>query len=399
MIIRPDYIKAITPFIDAPLVKILAGVRRCGKSTILSMIANVLNNRGINSENIIERRYNEMNIDNSFTAKDMYNDLRSAVSGKGKCYLFLNELQEIDGWERVVNDLLESCDVDIYVTGSNSKLMSSEISTYLTGRYVLIPVYTLSFREYLDFKKKDISEARTIFDEYIQYGGFPIIGIGNFDTRSAYQIVEGIYASVITRDISKRHNIRNKELFDRVVRYIIENVGMTFSASSIVKFLKSENRSLSVEAIYNYLKWLAEAFIIYPCRRYDLQGKAVLKTQEKHYLSDISLRHSQMGFDRKMLSAMFENVIYLEMKRRGYDVYIGKNYTKEIDFVGIRRDERVYVQVCVELPTQSSRETDNLMEIKDHYHKYVVCRDPLALGNDNGIEIVHIADFLLKENW
>lgn len=399
MIIRPDYIKAITPFIDAPLVKILAGVRRCGKSTILSMIANVLNDRGINSENIIERRYNEMNIDDSFTAKDMYNDLRSAVSGKGKCYLFLDELQEIDRWERVVNDLLESCDVDIYVTGSNSKLMSSEISTYLTGRYVLIPVYTLSFREYLDFKKKDISEARTIFDEYIQYGGFPIIGIGDFDTRSAYQIVEGIYASVITRDISKRHNIRNKVLFDRVVRYIIENVGMTFSASSIVKFLKSENRSLSVEAIYNYLKWLAEAFIIYPCCRYDLQGKAVLKTQEKYYLSDISLRYSQMGFDRKMLSAMFENVIYLEMKRRGYDVYIGKNYAKEVDFVGVRRDERVYVQVCVELPTQSSRETDNLMEIKDHYHKYVVCRDPLALGNDNGIEIVHISDFLLKENW
>ncbi|MDY3791446.1 MAG: ATP-binding protein [Oscillospiraceae bacterium] len=399
MIIRPDYIKAITPFIDAPLVKILAGVRRCGKSTILSMIANVLNDRGINSENIIERRYNEMNIDDSFTAKDMYNDLRSAVSGKGKCYLFLDELQEIDGWERVVNDLLESCDVDIYVTGSNSKLMSSEISTYLTGRYVLIPVYTLSFREYLDFKKKDISEARTIFDEYIQYGGFPIIGIGDFDTRSAYQIVEGIYASVITRDISKRHNIRNKVLFDRVVRYIIENVGMTFSASSIVKFLKSENRSLSVEAIYNYLKWLAEAFIIYPCCRYDLQGKTVLKTQEKYYLSDISLRYSQMGFDRKMLSAMFENVIYLEMKRRGYDVYIGKNYAKEVDFVGVRRDERVYVQVCVELPTQSSRETDNLMEIKDHYHKYVVCRDPLVLGNDNGIEIVHIADFLLKENW
>lgn len=221
MIIRPDYINAITPFIDAPLVKILAGVRRCGKSTILSMIANVLKDRGINSENIIERRYNEMNIDDSFTAKEMYDYLRSAVSGKGRCYLFLDELQEIDGWEKAVNDLLESCDVDIYVTGSNSKLMSSEISTYLTGRYVLIPVYTLSFREYLDFKKKNISEARTIFDEYIQYGGFPIIGIGNFDTRSAYQIVEGIYASVITRDISKRHNIRNKELFDRVVRYII----------------------------------------------------------------------------------------------------------------------------------------------------------------------------------
>lgn len=399
MIIRPDYIEAIKPFIDVPLVKILAGVRRCGKSTILAMMAEELKKRGISSENIIERRYNEIDIDDNFTAKDMYNDLKSAIHGKGRCYLFLDELQEIDGWEKVVNSLLEGFDVDIYVTGSNSKLMSSEISTYLTGRYVSIPVYTLSFKEYLNFKNKEPSEARAVFDEYIQYGGFPLIGISNFDTRSAYQIVEGIYASVITSDISKRHQIRNKDLFDRVVRYIIENVGMTFSASSIVKFLKSENRSLSVEAIYNYIKWLTEAFIIYPCQRYDLQGKAVLKTQEKYYLSDISFRYSQMGFDRKMLSAMFENVVYLEMKRRGYDVYIGKNNTKEIDFVGVRREERVYVQVCVELPTKSTRETDNLMEIKDHYHKYVVCRDPLAIGNDNGIEIVHIADFLLKENW
>ena len=399
MIIRPDYIEAIKPFIDAPLVKILAGVRRCGKSTILVMMAEELKKRGINGENIIERRYNEMDMDEVFTAKDMYNDLKTAIQGKGRCYLFLDELQEVDGWEKVVNSQLEGCDVDIYVTGSNSKLMSSEISTYLTGRYVSIPVYTLSFKEYLTFKNKDFSEARTVFDEYIQYGGFPLIGISDFDTRSAYQIVEGIYASVITRDISKRHKIRNKELFDRVVRYIIENVGMTFSAPSIVKFLKSENRSLSVESVYNYIKWLSEAFIIYPCQRYDLQGKAVLKTQGKYYLSDISFRYSQMGFDRKMLSSMLENVVYLEMKRRGYDVYIGKNNAKEIDFVGVRREERIYVQVCVELPTGSTRETDNLMEIKDHYHKYVVCRDPLAIGNDNGIEIVHIADFLLRENW
>ena len=262
-----------------------------------------------------------------------------------------------------------------------------------------IPVYTLSLREYLTFKNKDVSQARDVFDEYVQYGGFPLVGISSFDTKAAYQIVEGIYASVITRDISKRHKIRNKELFDRVVRYVIENVGMTFSANTIVKFLKSENRSLSVETIYNYLKWLGEAFIIYPCQRYDLQGKAVLKTQGKYYLSDISIKYSQMGFDTKMLSAVFENIVYLEMKRRGYDVYIGKNNTKEIDFVAVRRDERIYVQVCVQLPNESDRETANLMDIKDHYHKYVVCRDTLALGNDNGIEIVHIADFLMRDNW
>ncbi len=398
MILRPDYIKAIEPFIDSPLVKILAGVRRSGKSTILEMLIEELKNRGISADSIIERKYNTPDYD-VFTTKNMFDDLKNAIKNKGRCYLFLDEIQEINGWEKAINTLMEDFDVDIYITGSNSKLMSSEISTYLTGRYVLIPVYTLSFREYLIFKNRDFSDARAVFDEYVQYGGFPIVGISNFDTKSAYQVVEGIYASVITRDISKRHKIRNKDLFDRVVRYIIENVGKTFSASSIVKFLKNENRSLSVETIYNYLKWLSEAFIIYPCKRYDLQGKAVLKTQEKYYLSDISIKYCQMGFDRKMLSAVFENIIYLEMKRRGYDVYIGKNNTKEIDFVGVRKNEKIYIQVCVEMPTESTRETANLMEIKDHYHKYVVCRDALAIGNDNGIEITHIADFLLKDNW
>ena len=291
MILRTDYIHAITPFIDAPLVKILAGVRRCGKSTIFEMLVQEIKNKGVSSDNIIERKYNNPDYDD-YTTKKMYADLKNAIKGKGRCYLFLDELQEIGGWEKAVNSLMEDFDVDIYVTGSNSKLMSSEISTYLTGRYVLIPVYTLSFKEYLTFKNKDIKNARESFDEYVQYGGFPIVGISDFDTKSAYQVVEGIYASVITRDISKRHKIRNKDLFDRVVRYIIENVGLTFSASSIVKFLKSENRSLSVETIYNYLKWLSEAIIIYPCKRYNLQGKTILKTQEKYYLSDISIKYS-----------------------------------------------------------------------------------------------------------
>ena len=399
MILRPDYIKAVEPYIDTPLVKILSGVRRCGKSTILEMIQNELKNRGIEKERIISKRYTEMDVDENYTSKEMYAELKNLIANKGRCYLFIDEPQEVDNWEKVVNSLFESEDVDIYITGSNSKLMSSEISTYLTGRYVSINCYTLSFKEYLNFKGKTEADAKDMFEEYLQFGGFPIIGISNFDTRSAYQIVDGIYSSVITRDISKRHRIRNKDLFDRVVKYIIENVGKTFSANSIVKFLKNEKRSLSVESIYNYIKWLSEAFIIYPCQRYDLQGKSVLKTQEKYYLSDISIKYSKMGFNKKMTSAMLENIVYLELKRRGYDVYIGKNDTKEIDFVAIRRDEKIYVQVCAELPTESNRETDNLMDIKDHYHKYVVCMDYLAIGNENGIEIVHIADFLLRDSW
>lgn len=398
MILRPDYVTEIKKFIDVPLVKVLSGVRRCGKSTILSMIKDELEtNRNIKHENILSRKYNEVIYDD-MTAKEMYMDLVKDIVNDDRYYLFLDELQEIKGWEKVINDILEKYDVDIYVTGSNSKLMSSEISTYLSGRYVSIPVYTLSFKEYLAFKNKT-NNIKEMFDEYIQYGGFPLIGISNFDTTSAYQVVEGIYSAVITRDISKRHKIRNKDLFDRVVKYIIENVGKTFSANSIVKFLKSEQRTVSVESIYNYLKSLADAFIIYPCSRYDIQGKSVLKTQEKYYLSDITFKYSKFGFNTSMITAMLENIVYLEMRRRGYEVYIGKNANKEIDFIGIRREEKIYIQVCRDLPETSDREIANLMEIKDHYHKYVVTKDNLAKGNENGIEIIHITDFLLKEEW
>ena len=399
MIIRPDYVNEIKKFIDVPLVKILSGVRRCGKSTILDMIKEELvNERNIKNANIISRKYNEVVYDD-MTSKEMYNDLIKEFINNERYYLFLDELQEIKGWEKVVNDIFEKYNVDIYVTGSNSKLMSSEISTYLSGRYVSIPVYTLSFKEYLTFKNKGSEDIKSVFDEYLQYGGFPIIGISNFDTSSSYQVVEGIYSAVITRDISKRHKIRNKDLFDRVVKYVIENVGKTFSANSIVKFLKSEKRTLSVETIYNYLKWLADAFIIYPCSRYDIQGKAVLKTQEKYYLSDITFKYSKFGFNTSMIGAMLENILYLELKRRGYEVFIGKNANKEIDFIGVKREEKIYIQVCRDLPKNSDREIANLMEIKDHYHKYVVTKDNLANGNENGIEIIHVADFLLKENW
>ena len=398
MIKRPSYINEISKFIDVSIVKILAGVRRSGKSTILEMIKEELLSRGISSERIISRKYNEIELDD-MTSKEMYNDLKDAVSDKGRCYLFLDEIQEVKGWEKVVNTLFEGYNVDIYITGSNSKLMSSEISTYLSGRYVLIPVYTLSFKEYIVFKGLEDSDKKKSFEEYLQYGGFPIIGVSNFDTRSAYQIVEGIYAAVITRDISKRHKIRDKELFDRVVKYIIENVGKTFSANSIVNFLKSENRKLSVESVYNYLKWLGEAFIIYPCQRYDMQGKSVLKTQEKYYLSDIAIKYSKMGFNSKMIASMLENIVFLELKRRGYDVYIGKNNLKEIDFVATRFEEKIYVQVCRSIPEDDDREVANLLEIRDNYRKYLVTMDSLAKGNYEGIEIVNIADFLLKEEY
>ena len=399
MIKRPDYINAVRPFIDKPLVKIMTGIRRCGKSTIFEMLKNELLSQGVAADHIISRRYTEMDIPNNITAKQMYDELLSEIEGKGHCYLFLDEIQEVNGWEKAVNSLLEGTDTDIYVTGSNSKLMSSEISTYLTGRYVSIPVYTLSFKEYLEFKSDSKLTKKELLEEYIRFGGFPIIALSDYEAQNAYQIVNGIYYTVVSRDIVNRHRINKQDLFDRVVKYIIENMGKTFSANSISSFLKSEHRKVSVESIYNYLRWLEQAFIIYPCERYDLQGKSILKTQEKYYLADISLKYSLLGYSRKMLDSAMENIVFLELKRRGYDVYVGKNATKEIDFVGVRRDEKVYVQVCVQIPESSDREVGNLMEIRDHYPKYVVTLNDMDTGIENGIRIVHLADFLLEEKW
>ena len=399
MIIRSQYMELLKTYRDVPLVKILAGIRRCGKSTILEMLRDDLQNNGVAADHIISMCYTSEDFDDGMTDKNMYEGIKAQMNSGGRYYLFLDEVQEIDGWEKAVNSLLENTDTDIYVTGSNSKLMSSEISTYLTGRYISIPVYTLSFAEYLEFKKQSGLSTRELLNEYIRLGGFPIVALSSFDERAAYQIVEGIYNSVITSDITKRHNIANFDLFNRVVRFIVENVGKTFSANAIVKFLKSEGRSLSVEAVYNYLNWLEKAFVIYRCQRYDLQGKSVLKTQEKFYLADSSLQFCIIGFNPKSIAAMLENIVYFELRRKGYDVYIGKNETREIDFVAVRRDERIYVQVCRRLPEESDREVANLLEIKDHYPKYVVTLDELAAGNINGVKIVHLADFLLEDEY
>ena len=399
MIQRPDYIRAITPFIDQPVIKILTGIRRCGKSTILEMIRQELLYRGVSEDHMIEKRYTEMDIPEDTTAKEMYDTLCAAMTGQGKYYLLLDEVQEITGWEKAVNSLQESRDVDIYITGSNSKLLSGEISTYLTGRYVPISVYTLSFGEYLEFKKDSGLSPKELLEQYIRFGGFPLTALGNYDEQAAYQIVNGVYHTVVSRDIVRRHRIKRQDLFDRVVKYIVENTGKTFSANTISNFLKSEHRTVSIESIYNYLRWLTDAFIIYPCQRYDIQGKTLMKTQEKYYLADVSLKYSLLGYNRKMLDASIENIVFLELKRRGYEVFIGKNETKEIDFVATRRDEKIYVQVCVEIPENSDREVGNLMEIKDHYPKYVVTMNSMDTGIENGIRIVHLADFLLQENW
>lgn len=399
MIVRSYYMEQLKTYRDVPLVKVLAGIRRCGKSTILAMLQDDLIASGVCADHIIAICYTSEDLDDGMTDRDMYRCIKEKMTDSERYYLLLDEVQEIASWEKAVNSLLENANTDIYVTGSNSRLMSSEISTYLSGRYIEIPVFTLSFAEYAKFKKAGGRSPKELLTEYIRMGGFPIVALGSFDESAAYQIVEGIYHSVISNDITKRHNITNYDLFSRVVKYIVENVGKTFSANAIVKFLKGEKRSLSVESVYNYLEWLEKAFVIYRCQRYDLQGKSVLKTQEKFYLADASLKYCIMGFNPKSVAAVLENIVYFELRRKGYEVYIGKNETKEIDFVAVRRDERIYVQVCRNLPEESDREAANLLEIKDNYPKYIVTLDEFAAGNISGVRIVHLADFLLYSDF
>jgi predicted AAA+ superfamily ATPase len=402
---RSIFIENLKKFKDEQIIKILCGVRRCGKSTILKSYKEELISFGVKEQNIIERIYTSLEFDSDFDYRKMHQELMGFIENTDKnqnVYLLLDEVQEVENWEKCVNSLFETQNVDIYVTGSNSKLLSSEISTYLTGRFVQIPIFTLSFSEFINFKKYFLPSESEIslekyFEQYLKSGGFPFIAKTNHNQEENYQIIDGIYSTVVTRDISKRHNISNLEMFNRVVRFILENLGKNFSAKTIFDFFKSQQRSISIETIYNYLAWLEEAFIIYRCNRFDIQGKNVLKTQEKYYLSDIGFKYSQFGFSPKSIASVLENIVYLELRRRGFTVYIGKFADKEIDFIATKQNEKLYVQVCRTLPDDSDREIDNLKLIKDNYPKYVVTMDSLVCGNVDGIQIVHIKDFLLMK--
>ena len=403
MIDRPLYMDKIMAYTDTPFVKILTGVRRCGKSTILKMIMERLKaERHIPDERIISCRYDSMEYVD-LTAKDMYNQLKSRLSTEGKTYLFLDEVQEIEGWERVVNSLASDFDVDLYVTGSNSRMMSSEIATYLTGRYISFRIFTLSFGEYLMFKRQyaPVGDAKTELANYVRLGGFPATHLQAYSQDEVYTIVRDIYNSTIFSDIVRRSQIRKIDQLERIVKYTFNNVGNTFSAKSIADYLKSEHRSLDNETVYNYLEKLEKAYLLHRCIRYDLQGRELLKTQEKFYLADVALRYSVLGYDADSVAASLENIVYLELCRRGYTVNVGKTDGGEIDFVAERQNERLYVQVTQEIRSEKTakREYERLLEIRDNYPKYVLTTDAFAGGNYQGIRTMHIADFLLSTEY
>lgn len=403
MIDRPLYVDKIMAYVDTPFVKILTGVRRCGKSTILKMIMERLKTeRNIPEDRIISCRFDSMEYED-MTAKQIYTLLKEKLSPAGKTYLFLDEVQEIKGWEKIVNSLASDFDVDLYITGSNSRMMSSEIATYLTGRYISFRIFTLSFGEYLMFKSKfaNVGEPKTELANYVRLGGFPATHLQAYSQDEIYTIVRDIYNSTIFSDIVKRNQVRKIDQLERVVKYTFSNVGNTFSAKSIADYLKSERRSLDNETVYSYLDKLEKAYLLHRCSRYDLQGKEILKTQEKFYLADVALRYSVLGYNADSVASSLENIVYLELCRRGYTVNVGKTGDSEIDFVAVRQNEKIYVQVTQEINSEKTekREYSRLLEIPDNYPKFVLTTDEFAGGNYEGIKTMHIADFLLSAEY
>ena len=403
MIPRPQYIEQITPYIDAPFIKIVTGVRRCGKSTILLMIKDALTARGIAEQSILHYNFDSLKYDNITDAKSLYKEVQAKLNPNGKTYLFLDEIQEIKHWEKAVNSFMTDFDVDIYVTGSNSRMMSSEIETYLTGRYVSFRVFPLSFAEYLRFKSAytSVETPHTELPNYLMLGGFPALHLRAYTQSEAYTIVRDIYNSTIFTDIVQRNQIRKTDQLERIVRFVFDNVGKTFSANSISQYLKSQHRSINIETVYNYLSKLESAYIIHRCSRFDLQGKEILKTQEKFYLADPAFKYSVIGYSPTSIAAMLENLVYLELMRRGYEVYIGKLNGTEVDFVAQKQNERIYIQVTKEIHEQATetREYERLLSIHDNYPKYVLRTDEFAQGNYEGIITLHVADFLLSAEF
>ncbi len=404
MIRRPFYLKELEQWIDKPLVKILTGIRRSGKSTILLLLKEVLGEKGISENNIIALNFESFTTEHLKNATSLYAYLAGQLTKDEKIYILLDEIQEVQDWEKVVNSLLVDFNVDVYLTGSNSHLLSSELATYLAGRYIEIPVYTLSFKEYLLFKsvyQTGVSTTKESFVTYLRKGGFPVIHTASYDEDTTYKVIRDIYASVLLRDTIQRYKIRDIELLERVTRFAFDNIGNTFSGKSISDYFKSQSRKTDVNTIYNYLSALEGAFILYRVSRFDIKGKEILKTQEKFFVSDLSLLYAMLGYRDSMIAGILENVVFLELKRREYKVYIGKLDSREIDFIAEKQGKKIYVQVAYKLENEATvhREFSPLLAVSDQYPKYVVTMDEFWKEDVEGVKHLQIHDFLLCDSY
>lgn len=405
MIERKTYIEQIKPFINTDLIKVLTGIRRSGKSILLKLLVEEIKKMGINSEQIISLNFEDIKNKRLCTAESLNDFILSEAKKGEKNYLFLDEIQEVENWEKVINSLRiqEEYNFDIFITGSNAKLLSGELATYLAGRYVEFKIFPFSFSEfYVALEEQQENNKITkdeAFKQYIKFGGMPFLYNLKFNYPASMQYLADIYSSIILKDITQRNKIRDIDLLERIIKYILANIGNTFSANSLVKFFKSENRKVAIDTILNYIKFCEEAMLIYRVERYDLLGKKILTINEKYYIADHGIREAILESNERDINQVFENIIHLELLRRGYKVKIGKINELEIDFICEKNsNEKIYIQVAYLLASEETlkREFTPLEKIGDNYPKYIISYDQFDFSK-NGIKHINIVNFLMNK--
>lgn len=398
MIKRESYMKKIRPFINSDLVKVLTGIRRCGKSVMLDLIKKELLQQGVTPQQLISYNFENMSFARLCNAQALHDEIINKTQAlTGKIYLFFDEIQEVKDWEKCINSLRIELNCDIYITGSNAKLLSGELATYLAGRYVEFVIYPFSFSEFIELYntiQPNTSETEC-FKKYLHFGGMPYLASLQYNEAACKQYLQDVYTSVELKDIVRRNNIRDVDMLERILTYITANIGTIFSANVLSKYLKSEGRSMATETIINYVKACTDAFLFYQVKRQDIQGKKLLAINEKYYVADHGIREAVFGGNMKDINLILENIVYLELLRRGYKVSIGKVNTKEIDFICEKQDKKIYIQVTYLLAAEETiqREFGVYNEITDNYPKYVLSLDEFDMSR-NGIIHKNIRDFL-----
>ncbi|MDO5850681.1 MAG: ATP-binding protein, partial [Methanobacteriaceae archaeon] len=406
MIIREEYIQELLKYKDSPDIKIITGMRRVGKSTILLIYLNELKKQGVSDKNITYINFDSMKYEKYRDYKELYNYLTHKIIPNEQNYIIIDEIQDVKGWEKVIRSIsTDYNNVDIYITGSNANLLSSELATLLSGRSIEINVFPLSFKEFIQFDEEynnvnysDVN-LKDKFQQYLKYGSLPVIFNYNNPEDIFENLILGIYNTVLIKDVYQRNDIKNTLLFENIVRYTLDNIGNKTSSKTIAKYLKNESINTIPATILSYLKMLKEAYVFYPAQRYDIKGKKLLKTLCKYYVSDIGIRNAILGFKNIDYGHIIENIVYLELLRRGYKVYIGKINNYEIDFIATNVNEKTYYQVSYSIkdPEVLEREIRPFKYIKDNYEKVVLTMDKNISNDYDGIKFINIIDFLLKK--
>lgn len=401
MIYRKSYMERLRSFKDTKLLKVITGLRRSGKSTLLQMYCDELLSEGVAPERILFINFELMKYDNIRDYRNFYDLVTKSIPSDGKVYLFFDEIQQVSGWEKAVNSLTLEYDADIYITGSNAYLLSSELATLISGRYVEISILPLSFKEYYEYYRGGEKDKTELFNEYMKYGGLPQLLFLPQTEEVISSFLSGIYDTVILKDVIERNKLRDTDLLKRVFSFICNNVGSITSTNSIAKYLAAHSKTDSAvrsATIGNMLDMLVNAFIIYRAQRYDIKGNETLKSLEKYYLADTGLKNTVTGYDLKNYGHTLENVVYLELLRRGYQVYVGKCGSREIDFVAVKKDKTVYYQVTESLRDKDTREREisPFYQTEDFHEKVIITADNTFSTNFNGIKIVNITDFLTE---